>query len=58
MFLLTKGMMLSILQNPIECGFLLNFSNLEHNAENLLFAMMVSRFRDAVCQDAAAWPKG
>ena len=49
--------MMSILQDPIQCGYLLNFSSLEHNAENLCFIMMVSRFRDAVCQDMSAWSK-
>ena len=51
------GIMMSMVQDPIQCGYLLHFSTLEHNAENLCFIMMVSRFRDAVCQDNEAWPK-
>ena len=49
--------MMSIVQDPIKCGYLLYFSTLEHNSENLYFIMMVSRFRDVVCQDIECWPQ-
>ena len=50
------AIVLSMLQDPIQCGYLLYFSTLEYNSENLCFIMMVSRFRQAMRQDCAAWP--
>ena len=51
------SILMTILQDPIQCGYLLQFCTLEYNSENLCFIMMVSRFRDAICQDVDAWPK-
>ena len=51
------SVVMNMLQDPVQCGYLLNFSNKEHNAENLCFIIMVSRFRDAMRQDMAAWPR-
>ena len=49
--------MVSILHDPIQCGYLLHFTEFEHNSENLCFIMMVSRFRDAFYKDTDAWSK-
>ena len=49
--------MMDIVQDPLKCGYLLHFTTLEHNSENLCFIMMVSRFRDVVCQDTEVWTK-
>ena len=51
------GFMMSMVQDPIQCGYLLDFSTQEHNSENLCFIIMVSRFRDVVCRDYESWPK-
>ena len=49
--------LLGILQDPIQCGYLLQFTTLEHNSENLSFVMMVSRFRETMNCDVESWPK-
>lgn len=51
------GTMMSVIQDPVQCGFLLQFCTKQHNSENLCFIMMVSRFRDAMSTDAKSWPK-
>ena len=51
------SILMSILQDPIQCGYLLQFCTSEYNSESLCFIMMVSRFRDVICQDSEAWPK-
>ena len=54
---LKNAAILAILHDPIQCGYLLNFTECEHNSENLCFIMMVSRFRDAFNKDIDAWSK-
>ena len=49
--------MMAVIQDPVQCGFLLEFCTRQHNSENLCFIMMVSRLRDAMSTDAKAWPK-
>ena len=51
------NVIMSILRDPVKCGYLLNFCNKEHTAENLCFIMMVSRFRDSMRQDFSSWSK-
>ena len=51
------SILMSILQDPIQCGYLLQFCTSEYNSESLCFIMMVSRFRDAFNKDMDAWPK-
>lgn len=49
--------MMSVIQDPVQCGFLLEYCTRQHNSENLCFIMMVSRFRDAMSTDINVWPK-
>jgi len=42
----SKGMIEYVLKNPISCGSLLVFCDIEHNAENLNFIMDVYDFKD------------
>lgn len=51
------SVMLSMLQDPIQCGSILKYCQRTHSSENLCFIMMVSRFRDAMSSDLTAWPK-
>eukprot|EP00638_Chattonella_subsalsa_P015838 CAMPEP_0117823386 /NCGR_PEP_ID=MMETSP0949-20121206/4249_1 /TAXON_ID=44440 /ORGANISM="Chattonella subsalsa, Strain CCMP2191" /LENGTH=701 /DNA_ID=CAMNT_0005662955 /DNA_START=37 /DNA_END=2139 /DNA_ORIENTATION=+ len=44
----------SIVEDPIACGYLRAFCQLEHNAENLDFWIEVDRFKD-VYDDQDAW---
>eukprot|EP01041_Mallomonas_annulata_P010736 gene10736-22430_t len=51
-----KGMTEYILGHSISCGYLLQFCNSEHNAENLNFAMEIDKFKDKH-QDPTCWKK-
>lgn len=52
----SKGMTEYILNHPISCGYLLVFSEVEHNAENLNFIMEIDRFKDQY-SDHTCWNK-
>ena len=52
----SKGMTEYILSHPISCGYLLVFSEAEHNAENLNFIMEVDRFKDQY-SDPSCWSR-
>mmetsp|Transcript_23153 Transcript_23153/g.23364 ORF Transcript_23153/g.23364 Transcript_23153/m.23364 type:complete len:377 (-) Transcript_23153:285-1415(-) len=51
-----KGMTEYILENAIPCGYLLKFCNIEHNSENLRFAMEVEEFKENH-SDPSVWTK-
>ena len=45
-----------LLQNPIKSGYLLSFSQLEFNSENMVYVLQIDRFKDLV-SDFKAWPQ-
>jgi len=47
--------MIAMLQDPVQCGYLLRYCQARHNSENLCLMMMVSRLRDALAADSDAW---
>jgi hypothetical protein len=54
---ISQSVMISIIEDPLQCGYLLNFCELEHSTENLCFVMEVVRYRENFSSDREAWPR-
>lgn len=52
-----QNVMIAIIEDPIQCGYLLTFCESEHSTENLTFVMEVIRFREVLSCDKITWTK-
>ena len=53
----SQNVMISIIEDPIQCGYLYAFCDSEHSVENLSFIMAVIRFRELLMIDRASWSR-
>ena len=47
----------NILQNPLKCGYLQEFCNMEYSGENMKFIIAVGKFQDSLKVDFEAWQR-